>query len=165
MPQEYKMKDALKMAIFAKKNLMDFYRQAAAVTENENGKKVLTRLADEVQENAQKFYSHYKWDDLDSFESLMAAPPKSDSVMLMELKKALDKNVHERKARELALREQEDMEKTFLLAASHIVDPQVRAVFTEVARDARNHFEVIESEYARTMAMVHETDIDTYVRE
>ncbi|MDO3378997.1 ferritin family protein [Geoalkalibacter halelectricus] len=165
MPQEYKMKEALKMAISAKKNLMDFYRQAAAITENENGKKVFTRLADEVQENARKFYSHYKWEDIDSFETLMEAAPQSNSVMLAELKKALDKNLHERKARELALKEQEDMEKTFRLAASHIIDPQVRAVFEEVARDARTHYEIIESEYARTMAMVHETDIDTYVRE
>jgi len=27
------------------------------------------------------------------------------------------------------------------------------------------HYEVIESEYAHLMGMVHETDIDTYVRE
>lgn len=165
MPQEYTMKEALKMAIFAKKNLMDFYREAAQLTKNENGKKVLTRLADEVRDNAKKFYNHYKWDDLGSFDDVMNAPPKSDSVMLVELRKALDKNVHERKARELALKEEEDMEKNFTLAASRIVDPQVRAIFDEVARDTRNHCAIIESEYARTMAMVHETDIDTYVRE
>jgi rubrerythrin len=165
MPQEYTMKEALKMAIFAKKNLMDFYREAAQMTKNENGKKVLQRLADEVQENARKFYNHYKWDDLGSFEDVMAQPPKADSVMLVELRKALDNNLHERRARELALKEEEDMEKNFRMAASHIVDPQVRAVFDEVARDTRNHFAIIESEYARTMAMVHETDMDTYVRE
>lgn len=165
MPQEYTMKEALKMAIFAKKNLMDFYREAAQLTKNENGKKVLTRLADEVRDNAKKFYNHYKWDDLGSFDQVMNAPPKADSVMLVELRKALDKNVHERKARELALKEEDDMEKNFTLAASRIVDPQVRAIFDEVARDTRNHYAIIESEYARTMAMVHETEIDTYVRE
>ena len=35
----------------------------------------------------------------------------------------------------------------------------------EVAKDTRIHYEIIESEYAHTMGMVHETDIDTYVRE
>lgn len=165
MPQEYKMQEALRMAILAKKNLMDFYREAAALTENENGRKVLTRLADEVRENARKFFNYYKWDDLGTFGDLINAPPKADSVMLVELKKALDKNLHERRARELALKEEEDLEKTFRLAASHIIDPQVRAIFEEVARDTRNHYAIIESEYARTMAMVHETDIDTYVRE
>ena len=165
MPQEYKMKEALQMAILAKKNLMDFYNEAATLTDNANGKKVLTRLAEEVRENARKFYSHYKWDDIGSFEELIARPPRRDSAMLSELRKALDKNVHERRARELALKEEADMEKNFRLAASHIVDPQVKAIFEEVARDTQNHYAVIESEYARTMAMVHETDIDTYVRE
>ncbi|MFO7576974.1 MAG: ferritin family protein [Pelovirga sp.] len=165
MPQEYTVKEALKMAITAKKNLMDFYLEAAQITENEKGRSVLTRLAEEVRENAGKFYQHYRWDDLGSFEELMARPPKADSVMLVELRKALNKNLHERTARELALKEEESMEKTFLQVASHIIDPQVRAIFKDVARDTRNHYEIIASEYARTMAMVHETDMDIYVRE
>lgn len=165
MPQEYKMREALKMAIQAKKNLMDFYNEAAAVTDNPKGKSVFSRLAQEVKDNAGKFFDHYKWGDLGTFDEYMAQPPKTDSAMLHELKKALDKNVHERKAREIAMKEEQDMEKNFTLAASHIVDPSVKAIFMDVARDTRNHYEVIESEYAHTMAMVHETDIDIYVRE
>ncbi|AJF06130.1 ferritin family protein [Geoalkalibacter subterraneus] len=165
MPQEYKMKEALKTAIHAKKNLMDFYKEAASMTDHPGGKKVLLRLADEVRENAKKFYDHYRWDDLDTFESLIDAPTRPDSAMIVFLRKALDKNIHERKARELAMKEHEDLEKTFRLAAKNMVDPQVKAVFEEVAKDARNHYAVIESEYAHTMGMVHETDIDTYVRE
>ncbi|MCP3175992.1 MAG: ferritin family protein [Desulfuromonadales bacterium] len=165
MPQEYKMKEALKMAIEAKKHLMDFYIEAAAATENPKGKVVFTRLAQEVRENAGKFFKHYKWDDLGTFDDFMAKPARADSAMLHELKKAIDKNVHERKAREIALQEESDMEKNFTLAASHIVDPSVKAIFMEVAKDTRIHYEIIESEYAHTMGMVHETDIDTYVRE
>ncbi len=165
MPQEYTVKEALKMAVMAKKNLRDFYLEAARITENEKGKAVLTRLAEEVQENARKFYAHYRWDDLGSFDELINRPPKADSVILVELKKALDKDVHERKARELALKEEESMEKTFLQAAKNIIDPQVRAIFNEVAKDTRTHYEIIASEYSRTMGMVHESDMDTYVRE
>ncbi len=165
MPQEYKMREALKMAIQAKKNLMDFYNEAADMTDNPKAKSVFTRLAQEVRDNAGKFFKHYKWDDLGTFEEFMAKPPTADSAMLHELKKALDKNVHERKAREIAMKEELDMEKNFSLAASHIVDPSVKAIFMDVAKDTRNHYEIIESEYAHTMAMVHETDIDTYVRE
>lgn len=165
MPQEYTVKEALQMAILSKKNLMDFYLEAARITENLEGKRVLSRLADEVRDNVKKFFRYYRWDDLGTFDELMKKPVKSDSVMLVELRKALDKNLHERKARELALKEEESMEKTFLQAASHIIDPQVRAIFNEVARDTRNHYEIIASEYARTMGMVHETDMDTYVRE
>lgn len=165
MPQEYTVKEALKMAILAKKNLMDFYLEAAQVTENENGKAVLGRLADEVRDNAKKFFKYYSWDDLGTFDELISRPPKADSVMLTELKKALSKDVHERKARELALKEEESMEKMFLHAAANMIDPQVRAIFNEIARDTRIHYEIIESEYARTMGMVHETDMNTYVRE
>lgn len=165
MPQEYTLKEALKMAILAKKNLLDFYLEAAKITENEKGKSVLTRLAEEVRENAGKFYQYYQWDDLGSFEEVLSRPPKADSAMLVELKKALNKDVHERKARELAIKEEEYLEKTFLQAAKHIIDPQVRAIFNEVARDTRIHCEIISSEYSRTMGMVHESDMDTYVRE
>ncbi|HMB14883.1 MAG TPA: ferritin, partial [Pelovirga sp.] len=76
-----------------------------------------------------------------------------------------NKDVHERKARELAIKEEENLEKTFLQTATYIIDPQVRAIFNEVARDTRIHCEIISSEYARTMGMVHESDMDTYVRE
>ncbi len=165
MPQEYKKQEALKMAIQAKKNLMDFYQEAAKITENTRGRKVFELLAREVRENAGLFFHHYRGSDLGNFEEFMAAPPKADSVMLVSLRKALDKDVHERRARELALKEEEDLERSFRLAASHIVDPTVRAVFEKVADETRNHYQMIESEYARTMAMVHETDMDIYVRE
>lgn len=165
MPQEYKKQEALKMAIQAKKNLFDFYREAADITQNPKGKQVFELLAREVKENAGTFFLHYNLQDLGSFEEFMATPPKHDSAMLVELRKALDANVHERRARELAMREHLDMEKNFRLAASHIVDPMVKAVFDRVAEETRSHYALIESEYARTMAMVHETDVDTYVRE
>lgn len=165
MPQEYKKQEAIKMAIQAKKNLFDFYREAAGITKNPKGKQVFELLAREVRENASAFFQHYNLGDLGNFEDFMASPPKNESAMLVALRKALDANIHERKARELAMAEHLDMEQNFRLAASHIVDPMVKAVFERVAQETRNHYELIESEYARTMAMVHETDVSTYVRE
>lgn len=165
MPQEYTLQEALWEAIHAKKNLRDFYRKAAKTTENPAGSKVFARLADEVEENIGKFFAHYRRGDLGRLEDFLSVPPHPDSVMLVELGRILDNGVHDRRARELALREEADLEKTFRLNAKRIVDPTVRAVFLEVAEDARRHYAVIESEYAHQMAMVHETDIDTYVRE
>ncbi|AMV73837.1 ferritin family protein [Desulfuromonas carbonis] len=165
MPQEYTLQEALWEAIHAKKNLRDFYRKAAEITENPAGRKVFVRLASEVEENIGKFFSHYRRGDLGDLRDFLAAPPHPDSVMLVELDRALDKDIHERRARELALREEADLEKTFRLTAARIIDPTARGVFLEVAEDARRHYAVIESEYAHTMGMVHETDIDTYVRE
>ncbi|OHB32606.1 MAG: hypothetical protein A2X84_01350 [Desulfuromonadaceae bacterium GWC2_58_13] len=165
MPQELKMQEALKQAIHAKKNLMDFYLKAAEINKNPAGKKIFERLADEVRENISRFFNYYKGGDLGPFDAFIATPPHPDSAMLLSLQKALSDNMHDRKAREIAMREEQDMEKNFTLLAERMIDPMVRSVFLKVAEETRNHYAIIESEYARTMGMVHETDIDTYVRE
>jgi rubrerythrin len=66
---------------------------------------------------------------------------------------------------EIALREEKDLEENLTRTAARIIDPAVRSVFETMARETNHHYALIESEYARLMAMVHETDIDTYVRE
>lgn len=165
MPQEMKMQEAIKTAIQTEKNAMDFYKRAASITKNARGKKVFEQLAGEEREHASHFFHLYKGSDLGSFDQFMASPPHPDSAMLKELDKALKADVHERRAMEIALREEEDLAKNLSLTASHIVDPVVRAVFERMAKETRDHFALIESEYAHLMAMVHETDIDTYVRE
>ena len=165
MPQEYTLQQALRQAIQAKKDLRDFYREAAEITEDPAGKKVLQRLCDEVEENIGKFFKHYKKSDLGSMDEFLATPPHPESVMLVELRKALDKNVHSRKARELAMREEKAMEESFRLAAKQMIDPMARSVFLEVADDAARHFAIIESEYEYQITRVHESDVATYVRE
>jgi len=66
---------------------------------------------------------------------------------------------------ELALKEEEDLARTLLMTAERIVDPMVRKVFERMAKETQHHYAIIESEYAHLMGMVHETDIDTFVRE
>ena len=165
MPQEFNLQEALKMAIQTEKNVMDFYQRAEEVTHDARGKKVFALLASEEREHAGHFFPLYKGSDLGSFEDFMARPPHADSVMLKELEKALDANVHERKAMEIALREEKDLEENLTRTAARVIDPAVQLVFETMARETRHHYALIESEYARLMAMVHETDIDTYVRE
>ena len=165
MPQEYTLQQALRQAIQAKKDLRDFYREAAEITEDPAGKKVLQRLCDEVGGNIGKFFKYYRGSDLGSMSEFLATPPHSGSVMLVELRKALDKNVHSLKARELAMREEKSMEESFRLAAKKVIDPMARNVFLEVADDAARHFAIIESEYEYQVTRVHETDVATYVRE
>jgi rubrerythrin len=165
MTQEPKLLEAIKLAIQTEKDVMDFYLKAAALTNNDRGRKVFEQLAKEEREHAGHFFKIYTGTDLGSFEEFMAQPPKANHAMLVQLQKALDENVHERKAMELAMKEEEDLVKSLRLAASRIVDPSVRAVFDRMAEETETHYAIIESEYAHMMAMVHETDIDTYVRE
>ena len=165
MNQEPSLLDAIKQAIQTEKDVMDFYLKAAALTNNERGKKVFEQLAREEREHAGHFFEIYTGSDLGSFEDFISMPPSKGHAMLKQLEKALDENVHERKAMELAMQEEQDLVKNLQMTASRIVDPSVRAVFERMARETENHYAIIESEYARMMGMVHETDIDTYVRE
>ena len=165
MPQEYTMQQALRLAIQTKKDLYDFYREAAEVTENLAGKMVLRRLCDEVEENIGKFFKYYKNNDLSSLDEFLATPPQSGSVMLIELRKALDKKIQARRARELAMQEEKSIEMSFRRAAKQVIDPIVRNLFMEVADDAARHFAIIESEYEYQITRIHESEVDTYVRE
>lgn len=165
MTQEFNMQEAIRLAIQTEKDVMDFYKKAAALTKNERGRKVFDLLAREEHEHAGHFFKIYPGKDLGSFDEFMARPPKTEHAMLRQLEKALNENVHERKAMQIALKEEEDLAKSLRLTAAKIVDPAVRGVFERMAVETENHFALIESEYAHLMAMVHETDIDTYVRE
>ena len=98
MPQEFNMQQAIKLAIQTEKNVMDFYKRAAEITKNPRGKKVFNLLSNEEREHASHFFHLYQGDDLGSFDQFMNTPPKADSAMLKQLEKALDENVHERKA-------------------------------------------------------------------
>ena len=71
----------------------------------------------------------------------------------------------ERKAMELAMEKEQKLAAHLRELAAKIANPQVKAVFEQNARSTDHHYQLIESEYARLMGMVHETDIDTFVRE
>jgi rubrerythrin len=165
MPQEFSMQGALKLAIETEKAVMYFYEQAALVSTNERTSKVFMTLADEEREHAGHFFKLYTGEDLGDFDEYMLKKPDFESAMLHNLKKEISSDLTERKAMEIALREEEDLAKNLAMTAARIVDPMVRAVFDRMVKETENHFAVIESEYAYFMGMVHETDIDTYVRE
>lgn len=165
MPQEFNMQEAIREAIQTEKDVMDFYNKAAGITQNERARKVFLTLAGEEREHASHFFHLYSGSDLGDFEDFMARPPRDASTMLHNLSKALEADTNERKAMEIALREEEDLAKNLRNTAARIVDPAVRTVFERMAKETDDHYQLIESEYARLMGMVHETDIDTFVRE
>ena len=165
MPQEFNMQEALRLAIQTEKDVMDFYNKAAGLTKNERGRKVFEQLAKEEYEHASHFFQVYPGKDLGTFEEFMTRPAKLEHAMLRQLEKTLDDKVTDRKAMEIALKEEEDLAKHLHFTASKIVDPAVRGVFERMAKETENHFAIIESEYAHLMGMVHETDVDTFVRE
>ncbi len=63
------------------------------------------------------------------------------------------------------MHKEKQLEEVLYRMAARIPDPAVKAVFELNIRETHNHYLMIESEYARFMGMVHESDMDTYVRE
>ena len=82
-----------------------------------------------------------------------------------ELNEVKAADFNERKAMELAMAKEKALAEHLRALAEKIDNPEIRAVFEQNATSTDHHYQIIESEYARLMGMVHETDMDTFVRE
>jgi rubrerythrin len=159
------VQNALKRSVQTEKNAMDYYQIAASHMKDKGAIKTFELLASEEREHARQFFDSYEGDDMPSFEEFINAPPENASDWLSDLEKAIAAGLNERKAMELALEKEKRLEESLREMASQVKDPAVAAIFEANAKSTHNHYLIIESEYARLMRMVHETDIDTYVRE
>ena len=165
MGKEYKIQEALKMAIQAEKDSMDFYRRAASVTKNERAKKVFDLLANEEVGHLKSFFDHYKGGDFGDLKSFMESPPNKKNATYQALEKAISEETHEKAALEIALKEEKACIEQYSLIVQDIIDPLVRAVFQKVVKETENHYALIEDEYMHVMKMVDKSDQDIYVRE
>jgi rubrerythrin len=165
MGKEYTVQEALKLAIKAEKDSMDFYRKAASVAKNERAKKVLELLANEEVGHLKSFFDHYKGTEFGDLQSYIDSPADVKNPTYVKLMKAIDDDIVEQKAMELSLVEEKDCIGQYTQLAKDVVDPAVRAIFERVVKETQGHYDLIESEYAHIMGMVHESDQDTYVRE
>ncbi len=166
MLNETEVNKALASSVQTEKNAMNFYQLAAKEMKNADAIKTFELLAREEREHAKHFFDKCLCSDLlPPFEEFIAAPPEKSSDWLSDLDKALLENFDDRKAMELAMDKEQKLAESLRAMAEKVSDPEVRAVFEENAKSTENHFIIIESEYARLMGMVHETDMDTFVRE
>jgi rubrerythrin len=165
MFEEVDVQEAIKRSIQVEKNARDFYRLGATHMKDAQAKKTFELLAREESEHAKWFYEIYEGSDIPDFDAFMAVDPDRDSDWLSDLEKHLMEELKVRRAMELAMEKELNLEKSLRQLADKIADPKVRDVFLLNAESTHYHYELIESEYARLMAMVHETDIDIFVRE
>lgn len=159
------VQEAIKRSIQTEKNARDFYRLGAKHMKNPRARKAFELLAKEEEDHAKMFYDIYQGGDLPEFSAYMAVDPSRDSDWLTDLEKELMEELNERRAMELAMDKELKLEQTLRTLAEKIPDKGVHEVFLKNAESTHQHYELIESEYAFLMGMVHETDIDTYVRE
>ncbi len=156
---------AIKRALQTEKNAMNFYEMGAQQMKNADARRVFQLLAQEERGHAQQFFGIYQGGDIRSFDAFMSEPADHESSWVSALAKVIEADFNEQKAMELAMEKELNLEKALRETAAQIPAPEVRAIFELNARETHNHYELIESEYARLMAMVHESDMDTFVRE
>ena len=162
---ETDVQKAIKNSIETEKNAMYFYRMGAEKMKDKAARELFELLAREEREHAGHFHSIYKGNDIPSLNDYLDTPPDHASQWLVSISRLIETDFTVKKAMELAMEREKSLEEELLKYASSIFNPEVRKVYEMNAKETSNHYQMIESEYARIMAMVHETDINTYVRE
>ncbi len=159
------VQEAVRRSIQTEKNAMDFYRLAALRIRDAEARRVFELLSGEERDHAGTFHRVYTGQGIPSLDAFLDTPPFHESDWLKALERLIDAGFNEQKALELAMQKEQQLEERLTKMAERINDPAVREVFELNARSTHNHYLMIESEYARVMGMVHESDMDIYVRE
>ncbi len=165
MTQEFRYKQALKQALQMENELIGFYRRAEQCVTDPAARRVFEHLLTSEREQVAEFSRRYQGRHRQDMTDFGDKSDETMTVMMYRLEKLIDKNIDERHAMEIVLREEESYEKSLRFAASQVIDPISRLLFEQMAFATHAQYQVLESEYAHLMGMVHETDMDTYVRE
>lgn len=161
----FDLQEAIKRSIQTEKNAMNFYQIGAEKMTNADAKRTFELLASEERDHARQFYQIYKGTDIPSLGEFLATPPDNASAWMESISRLISSDFSEKKALELAMEREKKLEEALLETAAKVTDSEVKAVFELNAKETHHHYEMIESEYARLMGMVHESEIDTFVRE
>lgn len=159
------IQEAIKRSIQTEKNAMNFYQLGSRQMTNPDARRVFEVLAKEEREHAAQFYKIYNGSEIPSLELFLDAAPDNESSWVSTISRLISSDFSEQKAMEAAMEREQMLEKALQEMADAVDDPAIRAVYELNAKETHNHYVMIESEYARLMGMVHESDIDTFVRE
>ncbi|NIP26152.1 MAG: ferritin family protein [Phycisphaerae bacterium] len=141
------IQEALKASAQTEKDAMDFYKYGAEKMQDEKAKAMFEMLAKEEMEHARSFYDACMGDGLAPFEEFIASPPDTESSWWKALKEAMLGDFDERKAMELAIEQEDALEKELLEMAAKIDDPAVKEIYLANAKSTHRHEEMIEEDY------------------
>ena len=159
------VQEAVRRSLQTEKNAMDFYRLGALKMQDPEARRVFDILAKEERGHAGTFYKVYTGTDIPSLDAFLDQAPQQESDWVSSLNRLINADFSEQKALELAMNKEQQLEEVLCQMAERIREPAVKAIFELNIKETHNHYLMIESEYARVMGMVHESDMDTYVRE
>lgn len=152
---ETDLKEALRQAIQTEKDAMDYYRYAAEQMHDEKARLTFKVLAGEEREHARAFYQAYAWSDLEPFETLIEAPPNTESDWWQALQQAMLGGFNERLALALAIEQERNLENRLRAMAEKVGDPHVRAVYLANANMTHHHLKVIREDYETLRSLYH----------
>ncbi|MEJ2471098.1 MAG: ferritin family protein [Desulfuromonadales bacterium] len=144
---------AIKDSIQTEKDAMDFYKHGAERMAEDRARKTFEILANEEYQHAESFFRIYPGDDIPSFSEFMKAPPNTDSDWWKNLQTLLMQDFDERKALELAIEQEEALEKSLREMAAQIDDPMIAKVYLANATSTHNHLELVEEDYKAMFGM------------
>ena len=143
----------IKDSIQTEKDAMDFYKYGAERMAEDRARQTFEILAREEYQHAESFYRIYSGDDIPSFQEFMGAPPNTESSWWKNLQNLLVQDFDERKALELAIEQEDALEKSLREMAANIDDPDVARVFLANATSTHNHLEQVEEDYKAMFGM------------
>lgn len=149
----FDLQKALKDSIQTEKDAMDFYRYGAEKMAEDKARQTFELLAREELQHAKMFYKVYKGGDLPPFEDYIKLPPDTGSSWWKALQQAMLADFDERKALELAIEQEDALEKELRATAAKIDDPEVKSIYLANASSTHHHFELIEEEYKAMLGM------------
>jgi rubrerythrin len=144
---------AIKDSIQTEKDAMDFYKYGAERMAEEKARSTFELLAREEYQHAESFYKIYQGDDIPSFQDFMNEPPKTSSAWWQALQNLLVQDFDERKALELAIEQEDALEKSLRAMAARIDDPAIASVYLANANSTHHHLEVCEEDYKAMFGM------------
>ena len=144
---------AIKDSIQTEKDAMDFYKYGAERMMEDKARQTFEILAREEYQHAESFYRIYPGDDIPSFQEFMNAPPNTESDWWKGLQNLLMQDFDERKALELAIEQEDALEKTLRDMAAEIDDPEISKVYLANATSTHNHLELVEDDYKAMFGM------------
>lgn len=144
---------AIKDSIQTEKDAMDFYKYGAERMAEEKARSTFELLAREEYQHAESFFKIYQGEDIPSFQDFMNEPPNTSSSWWQGLQNLLLQDFDERKALELAIEQEEALEKSLREMAERIDDPAIADVYLANANSTHHHLEVCEEDYKAMFGM------------
>ena len=153
MCEQMDVQKALKSAMQTEKDAMDFYRFAAEQMPDDKARHTFELLAKDEMQHARMFFNAYKGSDIPSFDGFIEAPPDTESSWWKGLQHLMLSEFDERKALELAIEQEEQLEKNLRATARQISDPDIRAIYEANASSTHGHALLVTEDYKAMFGM------------